>query len=216
MGYINSLMGRNEKIVFIDRQHWLVLVLALLVDLLVAVFIVAAAMILAGLNDKLGFLKVLIVLVVFPVVHFAVRYLNWYNEQYLVTNRRVIKIRGVINKLVSDSSLEKVNDVVLEQSIVGRILGYGTVQIITGSDIGVDVFKHIARPVHFKTEMLNQKEDLAELDSFGARARRVLAEESPTSGDIPELIAELDELREKGIVTDEEFEKKKADLLSRI
>ena len=216
MGYINSLMGRNEKIVFIDRQHWLVLVWALLVDLLVAVFIVAAAVILAGLNDKLGFLMVLIVLVVFPVVHFVVRFLNWYNEQYLVTNRRVIKIRGVINKLVSDSSLEKVNDVVLEQSIVGRILGYGTVQIITGSDIGVDVFKYIARPVHFKTEMLNQKEDLAELDSYGARARRVLAEESPTSGDIPELIAELDELREKGIVTDEEFEKKKADLLGRI
>jgi uncharacterized membrane protein YdbT with pleckstrin-like domain len=216
MGYIDSLMGRNEKIVFIDRQHWLVLAWALLVDVLVAVFIVAAAVILAGLNDKLGFLMVLIVLVVFPVVHFVVRYLNWYNEQYLVTNRRVIKIRGVINKLVSDSSLEKVNDVVLEQSIVGRILGYGTVQIITGSDIGVDIFKHIARPVHFKTEMLNQKEDLAELDSYGARARRVLAEESPTSGDIPELIAELDELREKGIVTDEEFEKKKADLLGRI
>ncbi len=216
MGYIDSLMGRNEKIVFIDRQHWLVLASALLVDVLVAVFIVAAAVILAGLNDKLGFLKVLIVLVVFPVVHFVVRYLNWYNEQYLVTNRRVIRIRGVINKHVSDSSLEKVNDVVLEQSIVGRILGYGTVQIITGSDIGVDIFRHIARPVHFKTEMLNQKEDLAELDSYGARARRVLAEESPTSGDIPELIAELDELREKGIVTDEEFEKKKADLLGRI
>ena len=213
MGYIDSLMGRNEKIVFIDRQHWLVLAWALLVDVLVAVFIVAAAVILAGLNDKLVFL---IVLVVFPVVHFVVRYLYWYNEQYLVTNRRVIRIRGVINKHVSDSSLEKVNDVVLEQSIVGRILGYGTVQIITGSDIGVDIFRHIARPVHFKTEMLNQKEDLAELDSYGARARRVLAEESPTSGDIPELIAELDELREKGIVTDEEFEKKKADLLGRI
>jgi len=216
MGYIDSLMGRNEKVVFIDRQHWLVLAWALLVDVLVAVFIVAAAVILAGLDDKLGFLMVLIVLVVFPVVHFVVRYLNWYNEQYLVTNRRVIRIRGVINKLVSDSSLEKVNDVVLEQSIMGRILGYGTVQIITGSDIGVDLFKHIARPVHFKTEMLNQKEDLAELDSYGARARRVLTEESPTSGDIPELIAELDELRDKGIVTDEEFEKKKADLLGRI
>jgi uncharacterized membrane protein YdbT with pleckstrin-like domain len=216
MGYINSLMGRNEKIVFIDRQHWLVLAWALLVDVLVTVLIVAASVILARLNDKLGFLIVLIVLVVFPVVHFGVRYLNWYNEQYLVTNRRVIKIRGVINKRVSDSSLEKVNDVVLEQSIVGRILGYGTVQIITGSDIGVDIFEHIARPVHFKTEMLNQKEDLAELDSYGARARRVLMEESPTSGDVPELIAELDELRAKGIVTDEEFEKKKAELLGRM
>jgi uncharacterized membrane protein YdbT with pleckstrin-like domain len=158
----------------------------------------------------------LAVLAVFPIVHFVIRYANWHNAQYLVTNRRVMEIRGVINKRVSDSSLEKVNDVVLTQSILGRLLNYGTVEIITGSDIGVNFFRHMAQPVRFKTEMLNQKEDIAELDSFGSRAKRLLTEEPPTSGDIPELIAELDELRTRGIITEQEFQDKKADLLSRI
>jgi hypothetical protein len=99
---------------------------------------------------------------------------------------------------------------------VGRFLNYGTVEIITGSDIGVNLFKHMAQPVRFKTEMLNQKEDLSELDAYGSRARRVLTEEAPTSGDIPELIAELDELRQKGIISEQEFETKKAELLKRI
>jgi uncharacterized membrane protein YdbT with pleckstrin-like domain len=214
MGYIDSLMGRNEQIVFLTRQHWLVLVWAALTDVFAVVLIIVASVLLYNkISEGLGLLAVLIV---FPVVHFVVRFLNWYNEQYLVTNRRVMQIRGVINKHVSDSSLEKVNDVVLDQSILGRLLGYGTVEIITGSDIGVNFFKHIAQPVRFKTEMLNQKEGMAELDTVGARAKRVLTEEPPSSGDIPELIAELDELRKRGILSDQEFEEKKADLLSRL
>jgi uncharacterized membrane protein YdbT with pleckstrin-like domain len=213
MGYIDSLMGRNEQIVFLTRQHWLVLVWAALTDVFAVVLIIVGSALLARISDSLGFL---VVLAVFPLVHFVVRFLNWYNEQYLVTNRRVMQIRGVINTHVSDSSLEKVNDVVLDQSILGRLLGYGTVEIITGSDIGVNFFKHIAQPVRFKTEMLNQKEGMAELDTVGARAKRVLTEEPPSSGDIPELIAELDELRRRGILSDQEFEEKKADLLGRL
>jgi len=216
MGYVSNLMGKNEQVVFITRQHWLVLVWTALADLFGAVLIIVAAFVLAGLNDSLGFLKVLMVLAVFPIVHFVIRYLNWYNKQFIVTNRRVMEIRGVINKRVSDSSLEKVNDVVLEQSILGRLLNFGTVEIITGSDIGVNFFKYMAQPVRFKTEMLNQKEGLSDPDSHGPRAKRVLAEEPPTKDAIPELIAELDELRKKGVITEQEFNAKKAELLSRL
>jgi uncharacterized membrane protein YdbT with pleckstrin-like domain len=210
MGYVESLMGRNERIVFITRQHWLVLVVAVLADGFLALAALIIPLVLGGI------LRLLVILVVFPIVHFIIRYLNWHNMQFIVTNRRVMEIRGVINKRVSDSSLEKVNDVVLEQSIVGRFLKYGTVEIITGSDIGVNFFRYIAQPVRFKTEMLNQKEGMAELDTHRAQAKRVLSEEAPATGDIPELIAELDELRKKAIITDQEFEEKKADLLSRI
>jgi uncharacterized membrane protein YdbT with pleckstrin-like domain len=207
MGYIESLMGRSEQIVLITRQHWLVLVAAALADGLAAIVVIIIA---ATLHGALSLLAII------PVLHFVVRYLNWHNAQYIVTNRRVMEIRGVINKRASDSSLEKVNDVVLEQSILGRFLNYGTVEIITGSDIGVNFFRYMAQPVRFKTEMLNQKEGMSELERFGTRAQRVLREEPPTSGDIPELIAELDELRKKGIINNQEFEQKKDDLLSRI
>ena len=213
MGYIEGLMSRNEHIVFITRQHWFVLLVTALIDGFLAIATLVIAIVLITVE---GILAAVAVLAVFPIIHFVLRYLNWHNAQFIVTNRRVMEIRGVINKRVSDSSLEKVNDVVLEQSILGRFLNYGTVEIITGSDIGVNFFKHMARPVRFKTEMLNQKEDLSELDAYTSRARRVMAEEAPASGEIPELIAELDELRKRGIISEQEFETKKAELLSRI
>jgi len=212
MGYVESLLGRNENIVFITRQHWFVLLVTALIDGFLAIAALVIAIVLHSVAGTLA----AVFLAMFPLIHFVVRYLNWHNAQFIVTNRRVMEIRGVINKRVSDSSLEKVNDVVLEQSILGRFLNYGTVEIITGSDIGVNFFKHMAQPVRFKTEMLNQKEGLSELDAYASRARRVLTEDAPTSGDIPELIAELDELRKRGIISEQEFEKKKTELLSRI
>jgi uncharacterized membrane protein YdbT with pleckstrin-like domain len=163
-----------------------------------------------------GLALVLLLVLIFPFWKIAVALLNWWNEQYVITNRRVIQLEGIINKHSIDSSLEKVNDVVLTQSAVGRMLNYGDLEILTASEMGVNLFRRIAHPVKFKTQMLNQKEGLGELDIFESKARRTLAEEAPAGRDIPELIAELDELRKKGLITDEEFQEKKAALLAKI
>jgi uncharacterized membrane protein YdbT with pleckstrin-like domain len=210
MGYVESLLARNERIMLVTRQHWSALIVPVLIDVVLFILISAVALSLSGVAQALGFLVIL------PVAHLVIRLLNWLNDQYIVTTRRVLEIHGVINKRVSDSSLEKVNDVVLEQSILGRFLNYGTVAIITGSDIGVNYFKNIAHPVRFKIEMLNQKEEFATGDTHSTQAKRVLAKEPASSGEIPELIAELDELRKKGIITEDEFVAKKAELLGRL
>jgi hypothetical protein len=153
--------------------------------------------------------------------------LDWLNERYIITNRRVMEVKGIVNKHIRDSALEKVNDVELDQSVVGRLLGYGTVQIITGSDIGVNMFRRISNPVRFKREMLNAKEELGGEDQLVKRdqalsstAPEVLGATTGTDPDsaasIPDLIAELDELRQKGIISDEEFQAKKKELLERL
>jgi hypothetical protein len=139
--------------------------------------------------------------------------LDWINERYIITNRRVMEVGGIINKHVRDSALEKVNDVDLKQSVVGRLLGFGTVQIITGSDIGVNMFHRISNPVRFKREMLNAKEKL-----HGEEEDEGLAKLSAAHGkaDIPDLIVELDGLRQKGIISETEFQAKKQELLGRL
>jgi membrane protein YdbS with pleckstrin-like domain len=214
MGYLEGLLGKKEMIVFKARQHWLVVVPRLVLWIAVSLLIILIA---SGLALTVaGVALVLILAVVFPLWRIMVILLNWWNEQYVITNRRVIQLEGIINKHSIDSSLEKVNDVVLEQSALGRLLNYGDVKILTASEIGVNLFRRMACPVRFKTEMLDQKEALSELDVFEAKATRVLSEEAPSAGDIPELIAELDELRKRGIITNEEFQDKKRALLAKL
>ena len=169
-----------------------------------------------------------IVVAVVPAVEVIRILLDWLNERYIITNRRVMEVHGTINKNVRDSALEMVNDVELNQSIVGRVLGYGTVQIITGSDIGVNEFHRISNPVRFKREMLNAKEHYQrtgpDYDDETVASRAVSAtgqaakaeDTDPSKGDIPELITELDELRQKGIISEEEFQAKKTELLARL
>jgi hypothetical protein len=110
---------------------------------------------------------------------------------------------------VTDSSLEKVNDVKMDQSFFGRIFNYGDIEILTASELGVNRFNMIGNPVRFKTAMLNAK---VKLES-GALDRTPVQPKQP---DIAAMIAQLAALREKGIITEEEFQKKKADLLSRL
>ncbi len=216
MGYLEGLMGEKEKIVLKERQHWTVILRTLVLWGAVSTLILLVTIVLVAVTGLGGLALVLLLALVFPFWRIMVDLLNWWNEQYVITNRRVIQLEGIINKHSIDSSLEKVNDVVLEQSALGRLLNYGDVQILTASEIGVNVFRKMRRPVRFKTRMLNQKEALGDVDVFERRASRVLSEEAPSRGDIPELIAELDELRRRGIISDAEFEEKKVALLAKL
>ena len=191
--------------------------------------VILAVSLVIMLNPELkvtGWIGILIAVI--PLAELVRILLDWLNERYLITNRRVMEVKGTINKHVRDSALEKVNDVELNQSVVGRVLGYGTVQIITGSDIGVNRFRRISKPVHFKKAMLNAKEELytfqpAAVDGQAPQDRPEEQIEvgeidaaSPADVDIPDLLVELDELRQKGIISEEEFQAKKQELLSRL
>ena len=132
------------------------------------------------------------------------------------------KSTGNVNKHVRDSALEKVNDVELDQSVMGRLLNYGTVQIITGSDIGVNMFRRISNPVRFKRAMLNAKEELQvsedrDFDTPEVAGEAALSDgEEPSATNIPDLIEELADLRQRGILSEEEFQAKKKELLARL
>lgn len=202
MGYIERLLARNEQIVFVTRPHWISLLPVILIDLGIGIVITAFSVGGALIAPPLPLWGLVLLLV--PLGHFLARLINWRNQQYIVTNRRVMEVRGVYRKHVSDSSLEKVNDVVMEQSVLGRLLDYGDVRIITGADIGVNVFRRIARPIRFKTTMMDQKAAYSEKPS----------ETRPE--DVPDLLARLDDLRRRGIITPEEFEREKRELLDRL
>ncbi len=202
MGYIERLLAQNERIVFTTRRHWVSLLPVILIDMGIAIVIIALSVGGALIAPPLPLLG--LVLFLLPLGHFLARFVTWRNEQYIVTNRRVMEVRGVYKKHVSDSSLEKVNDVVMEQSVLGRLLDYGDVRIITGADIGVNVFRRIAHPIRFKTTMMDQKAAYSEKP----------AETRPE--DVPDLLARLDDLRRRGVITQEEFEREKRELLDRL
>lgn len=205
--YLENLLSQNEKILLSTRQHWFTLASAIFFEIAAIIIIFAATVTSAIFFQEYALIIAAVgfILMLIPIGTMTRDILMWTNHQYLVTNRRVMQLSGVINKSVIDSSLEKVNDVKMEQSALGRMFGYGDIEILTASEMGVNLFKKIEDPVGFKTAMLNAKETL-----------EMIGIEKPREEGIPELIASLETLRQQGILTNEEFQQKKAELLAKI
>ena len=158
--YLKNLLGNNEKITFVTRQHWLVLLDQVLSKSLLIVGMVILITLIWRIwlpHLPVAFAYLLLFL---PLLGLLRNVLIWTSRQYVVTDWRVIQISGVFNKDVSDSSLEKVNDVKLDQSFLGRLFDYGDLEILTASELGANQFTHVGQPVRLKTAMMNAKEEL--------------------------------------------------------
>jgi hypothetical protein len=93
------------------------------------------------------------------VLNFIWVALTFRSNEYVLTNRRVMQVGGVINKHSTDSSLEKINDAALSQSFFGRIFNFGDLDVLTASEAGIERFRMIHDPVQFKKTMLDVKHD---------------------------------------------------------
>src|SRR5581483_4388400 len=183
MNYVEQLLGENEKIILVARQSWVVLLRSVLINLVLAVIAIGITLVAMGFMGQAGLIGVVLFLI--PVARFVLEFLQWSNREYIVTNRRVIQVDGVVNKNVIDSSLEKVNDVRMSQSVLGRLLNYGDVEILTASELGTNLFRRISNPIGFKTAMLNEKEKL------GFESEVPAAAPVPKPSDVPTMIASL-------------------------
>jgi hypothetical protein len=166
MAYIDEMLGRGEKIIYQGHQHWMVLVgnafrwiggfvLALAGAILLSVLQVDAA------NQFLNTAKTVVIwglvgVMLICLFAFFWHFLLWITEKYYLTNERIIQMEGIINKRTADSSLDKINDIQVVQSVLGRIWGYADISIQTGNE-SANTFKMMSKPFDFKKMMIDAK-----------------------------------------------------------
>jgi hypothetical protein len=276
MSYARNLLARGEEVVYESRQHWFAIIARTWIWI-VAAIVGIALLFWIGTNGAVldnPTIDTIVTLVALVGFLGAVGYIgfvlwDWRNQEWLITTRRVIRAEGVLNKSVSDSSLEKINDARLDQSFFGRIFGFGTLDILTAAEeLGgnaVADFPMLADPVDFKKAMFDQKQMLENPDLAPPRYQRAAApapmqraEPMPPragsdrvsvhddGGPLPdsaeaaaaearasapvgppaaarsaadelgETLERLAGLRDRGLITAEEYEAKKRDLLERM
>jgi len=218
--YLQSLLGEREKINLVTRHHWFVLARSIVFEAFLILVVFAATIIGTVVISNTSPFKFIVPLVGFVILLIPITtgtrdVLIWTHHQYIVTNLRVIQIEGIFNKNVIDSSLDKVNDIKMNQSAFGRMFGYGDIEILTASELGVNMFKKIDNPVKFKNAIINAKavlEHAGEIEAPPLETGKTIE----SKGDIPGMITKLAELRTQGILTEGEFQQKKAELLAKM
>jgi uncharacterized membrane protein YdbT with pleckstrin-like domain len=223
MSYVDRLLAPGETVVHRTRRHWVVL----LRWVGSALVLVVLGLVMASLFGLLTFdlaaasagawvgalLATAGLLVAVP------GWLRWANEIYLVTDRRVIQVEGVFRKQALDSSLAKVNDVRLVQTLPGRLFGYGTLEIITASDSGINRLDYLPGPLKFKKAMMAA----AESELRGTAAVVAAPERPATLAPAPagtrgaaDRLAEIDDLRRRGLLSEEEHRAKREEILRQL
>lgn len=140
------------------------------------------------------------------------------SNEYVLTTHRVIQQTGLLAKSSMDSRLDKINNVEHRQSLWGRILGYGELEIDTASESGAAIFRNINRPLDFKRAILTAVESYRSR-TFGPGVSSALpAPTAPATPAAPpaERIRQLKKLLDEGLISPQEFEAKRRQLLDEV
>lgn len=173
--YAESLLTPDEKVLRRERQHWLALILdSWLAIILWGITIILIVVRIFLPQDVFGYdlfgpdtwfgtagTAVTLILLIGGIAVVAIRFWWWQTQEFLVTNRRLVLAWGILSKSASDSSLEKINDAQLHVSVLGRILDYGHLKVLTAAPLqGADYLVRLNHAKEFKKIMMTAKHDL--------------------------------------------------------
>jgi uncharacterized membrane protein YdbT with pleckstrin-like domain len=208
VAFSRKLLNDDEDIALDLHPHWEFFAKAGLALILAIAF----GIWMLTITDPPGPLLALAgVLVLAALAWFGVTYARWTTTDFFVTTDRLIYRHGVLAKRGIEIPLERVNTVFFSQSILERLLGSGDLVIESAGEMGRQNFSNVRKPSAVQNEIYRQMEanENRKFDRLGPRA--------PTPGSsIPEQIQQLDALRQQGVLTEAEFQAKKADLLGRM
>jgi uncharacterized membrane protein YdbT with pleckstrin-like domain len=195
------LLNEGEEVVLDLNPHWSTLVKP--VGLLVLVL--AATIAGAVLNQWVGL--VLAVPLLATGVWAALRVVRRQTTEFVVTNHRLVYRSGVIAKHGKEIPLGHINDISFKQSVFERMIGTGDLSIESAGAQSRETFEDIPKPSHVQNEIYRQMEGADDRHAERASGGHELS--------LPEQLQQLDELRQRGVLTQEEFDAKKQQLLDR-
>ena len=156
MGYIQSHLTDDEKVMFKTKRHWFTTIP------IPSIWLILAALCFWGVFgwENGGWLKWPgYVLLAIGIIHMSKNVIQAACAEFGVTNKRVIIKTGVIWRKTLEVILQKVESISVDQSIPGRVLGYGTITI-TGSGGSSEPHANIAKPLEFRMKVQEQIQKL--------------------------------------------------------
>jgi len=199
-----KLLNDNEDIVLDLRPHWWFLS----GPVATVVLTVALTIFVAAIGAPTLVLLASLALMIAALVWLLVRFLRWTTTNFVVTTDRLIFRSGVLSKHGREIPLERVNDITFNASLFERVIRAGDLVIESAGERGQQMFTDIPRPMHVQNEVYRQIEAAQQRDADRMAGRRELS--------VPEQLEKLDELRQRGVISQAEFDAKKSQLLDRM
>jgi uncharacterized membrane protein YdbT with pleckstrin-like domain len=150
MNYLNRVLQPGEQVVYTSRLHWLIYRNAIIL-LVIAVLILLAAAVSEG--KAAAALKILAALIALLALSSGFRaFLRRVTTELAITDHRVIFKSGLLSRHTIEMNRSKVESVDVDQTLLGRMFGYGTV-IVRGTGGSLEPIRNIGDPITFRTHI---------------------------------------------------------------
>ena len=144
MSYVNSVLQPGETIKAIGKLHWIIFIRAFVLLVVGIVLLIYAS----SLTTQLGFALRMVGWAVLALALLAALQ-AWFMQaitELAITDRRVIYKRGFLSRRTIEMNMAKVETVDVQQSIFGRLLGFGTIRV-RGTGQGIENLTGVAAPI---------------------------------------------------------------------
>jgi uncharacterized membrane protein YdbT with pleckstrin-like domain len=227
LAFPERLLAEHEELIYDLRPHWLTLVVPVLLTVAVVVGVGAAWVVMpAGDLQQPARLAVGLLGLAVLLVTVAGRVLRWATTHFVLTTDRLIFRSGVVAKFGREIPLERINDVTFSQSLFERLVGVGDLLLESAGEQGQSRFSNIRDPEAVQLEIYRQMEANDRRRAGYATTQphpAVPADRTPTPPTPPirtrsplDDLERLADLRDRGAITEEEFQRMKRELLDRM
>ncbi|MEA2018821.1 MAG: PH domain-containing protein [Campylobacterota bacterium] len=152
MSYIESNLGKDERVKYFAEVHWIIFVLPIM-GLIFSLFIFTFVSVTEN-EREVPNLMILIISLIYLIKALVYKM----TTELAITNKQVISKHGLIQRDTMELKLNKVESLTVSQGIIERIVGAGTI-IVTGTGGGKNKIKSISNPLVFKKKVLDLIED---------------------------------------------------------
>jgi uncharacterized membrane protein YdbT with pleckstrin-like domain len=229
LAFPERLLSEDEELIYDLRPHWLTLVVPVLITLAVMVAVGAAWVVMpAGDLQQPARMAVGVLGLVVLLATVVGRVLRWATTHFVLTTERLIFRSGVVAKFGREIPLERINDVTFSQSLFERLIGAGDLLLESAGEHGQSRFANIRDPEAVQLEIYRQMEanDRRRAGYATTHPHPAAADRTPTPPTHPprkpgtptplDDLERLADLRDRGAITEEEFQRMKRELLDRM
>jgi uncharacterized membrane protein YdbT with pleckstrin-like domain len=199
-------LRNEEQVMLVTKPHWFTLVGPFIITMIGSTIGIVIG--------SYGF----IVPIVF-IIYFIYKIIQRNHNLWAVTNFRVVDEYGVFSNNTKESPLDKINNVSYRQSFWGKIFGYGDVQIQTAAEIGSTTYVSVEKPKKLKDTITLMQEEYKQYQikkQASELASAMIAGQQKQTGktDMATELERLFDLKQRGILTEEEYAARKAKILN--
>jgi len=203
MPYPQRLLNDGEEVALDIHPHWWFFAKSAAATLFSSVLFLWSAVALGDATWEKGLKWLFGVTAIVSLLWLGVRWLVWRTTHFVITSDRLIARKGIIAKSGIEIPLERVNNVSFNQSIFERVIKAGDLLIESGGEEGQQRFTDILRP--------DEVQNLIHLQMEENQRRTFTPAAQPI--DVAGQLEKLEALRDRGTITEAEFESQKRRLL---